>query len=76
MYKITTHENYLLVAIREDFGYSAIKAILHHETGLPEYAGMDDIWLIGPHHALVSLGDLETVVADFKSMCPGHATRQ
>ena len=76
MYKITTHENHLLVTIKEDFSYNAIKAILHHEAGLPEYAGMNDIWLVGQHHALISLGDLETVVADFVRMCPANATRQ
>ena len=76
MYKIHTFQNHLLVKFEEDFDCNAIKAIIHHETRMPEYERMNDIWLIEKHHALVSLGDLETLVQDFRCRCPRNAIRR
>ena len=37
---------------------------------------MNDIWWVGRHRALVTLGDLETMVADLRERCPRDATRK
>ena len=76
MYKIHTFENHLLVKFEDDFDYNAIRAVIHHETLLAEYERMDDIWLIGKYHALISLGDLESMVSEFRCRCPKSATRE
>lgn len=64
------------VTFEDDFTYSTIRTIIRHETLLPQYTRMDDVWLIGKHQALITLGDLETMVADFKCMCPRNASRK
>jgi hypothetical protein len=76
MYKITTHENHMLVKFNEDFTCSTIRTIIRHETLLPQYTRMNDIWLIGKYHALVTLDHLESMAADFKCLCPRNASRK
>jgi hypothetical protein len=76
MYTISRKEDHLLVQLDDDFNYYALKTIMRHETMLPDYAVMNDIWLIGRHHALLTLADLETVALDLLRMYPAHATRR
>lgn len=76
MYHISTSENYLLVKFEEDFDYYTIQTIIHHETMLAEYERMNDVWLIGKCHALITLDELESMATAFKCMCPRGATRE
>lgn len=76
MYKITQNSDHLLVEFQEDFDFFTIEAIIRDETRLAEYAGMNDIWLIGKHRSLLTLDELETMATDFKCMCPQDASRE
>jgi len=76
MYKIHELESHLRVELKDDFCFGTIRTIIHNVTSLPLYASMDDIWLIGKHHALISLGDIEELVADFRCQCSRSATRK
>ena len=76
MYKIHELESHLRVELKDNFCFGTIRTIMHNVTSLPQYASMDDIWLIGKHHALVSLGDIEPLVSDFRCLCPRSATRK
>jgi hypothetical protein len=76
VYKIEKKTDHLLVRFEEDFGYNAIRAIIHHVTMMQEYSRMDDIWLIGKHHADIRLNELELMVREFHCHCPRDATRK
>ena len=73
MYRIIKNDVYLLVQLLDDFNYAVLRTIIKHLTMLPEYARMNDIWLIGAHHALISFGDLETLTNDVNRMYPCNA---
>jgi hypothetical protein len=75
MYEIRKYDSHLRVEFKDDFDYSMVKTIIHHETMLKEYPDTNDIWLVGKHHADIRLGELETMVKDFHCRCPRGATR-
>ncbi|MEE9369782.1 MAG: hypothetical protein V3V05_13110 [Pontiella sp.] len=75
MYNICKLTDHLLVEFQDNFDYSTIKGIIHHETMMKEYPYTNDIWLIGSHHADIRLGELENMVKDFQCRCPIDATR-
>jgi uncharacterized protein YchJ len=70
MYTISTHESHIQVNFEADFTDQSLKAIIHHETTMPEYLRMNDIWLIGKHRSLIAMDDLESMASDFNCMCP------
>jgi hypothetical protein len=76
MYRICELESHLRVELKDDFCFGTIRTIIHNVTSLPLYTSMDDIWLIGKHHALISMGDIEELVADFRCVCSRSATRK
>jgi hypothetical protein len=76
MYTISIHKKHMVVKFEDNFGYEAIRAILHHQTRMPEYIRMHDIWLIGKHHSLISLGELLSIVDDFTCLCPTSVERK
>ncbi len=65
----------LLVQVNEEFDANTVRAIIHHETMLEEFPHTNDIWLIGKHHAHISLGELETLVRDYIHQWPDETTR-
>ena len=75
MYKIHKKPGHLLVEFTDNFTAGMIQAVMHHEASLPEFKRMNDIWLIGKHWGMVSLGDFEPVFADLASIYPKDATR-
>ena len=75
MYKIHKNPNHLLVEFEANFNYTVIQTVIHHLTAMKEYPHMDDIWLVGSHHADIRLGEVETMVRDFQCHCPRDATR-
>jgi hypothetical protein len=76
MYTISTYENHIQVNFEADFTNQSIKTIIHHETTMPEYSWMNDIWLIGKHRSLIAMDDLESMASDFNCMCPKGASRK
>ena len=76
MYKIHELESHLRVELEDDFCFGTIRTIIHNVTSLSLYTSMDDIWLIGKHHASISLGDIEELVDDFRCLCSRSATRK
>jgi hypothetical protein len=76
LYKIRERDDHLRVVLEDDFCHGTVKTIIHHVTSMPKYAEMNDLWLIGKHQALVSLGDIAPIVTDFKCLCPSNTTRQ
>ena len=76
MYKIETLANHMLVEFEDNFGYNAIRAVLQHQTQMPEYNRLHDIWMIGKHHSRVRLGELLSIVDDFTCLCPSNADRK
>jgi hypothetical protein len=76
MYKISTFKNHMLVEFEDNFDCNAIRAALHHQTRMPEYARMHDIWLIKKHHSRVRLGELLSIVDDFTCLCPNNAEKK
>lgn len=76
MYKIHTLEHHILVKFEADFTCQSIRAIIRHETAIPEYLRWNDIWMIGKHHSSISLPDFETMTAEFNCMCPRNAPRK
>jgi len=76
MYTISTNGNHIQVNFEADFTDQSLKAIIHHETTMPEYLRMNDIWLIGKHRSLIAMDDLESMASDFNCMCPQDASRK
>ena len=76
MYKIETLANHMLVEFEDNFGYNAIRAVLEHQTQMPEYTRMHDIWMIGKHPSRIHLGELLSIVDDFTCHCPSNADRK
>ncbi len=76
MYGIKNIGDYLLVDFQIDFDYAMLKAIIYHETSLEEYPRTNDIWLVGDRRAQLCLGDLESMVQDFRTRCTKPMTRK
>ena len=76
MYTISTYENHIRVNFEADFNGQFIKAIITHETRMPEYLRMNDIWMIGKHRSLITMDELESMASDFNCMCPENASRK
>jgi hypothetical protein len=70
MFMIKKDEACLLVELRGDFDYSTVKQILYNETMTAEFGRMNDIWMIGNHHARLRLGDIQLLVDDFTRLFP------
>jgi hypothetical protein len=75
MYLIQKKAEHLQVELLGDFDYPLIRTIIRHETMLKEYQHTNDIWLIEAHQADIRLGELETMVEEFKGQCPDEVTR-
>ena len=75
MYTISKSNGHLLLKFIDDFDFPVIKAAIHHETLLNDYADCNDIWLIGSCRAEICLGDIELMVSEFVCRCPGDAKR-
>ena len=73
MYKVTNNEDYLVVRFKANFTCNDLRIIIRHELLVPECAHMNDIWLIGKHHAQISMGELLSIIDDFKHLHPKHA---
>jgi hypothetical protein len=76
MYSISICENYLLVTFKADFDDNCVRVVIHHETQMPEYVRMNDIWLIDNHRALISMDEVDSLATEFRCMCPRNATRK
>jgi len=76
MYSIISHKDgYLLVEFVEDLDFSMIQTAIYQETMLREYAGTNDIWLIGNHRITIRLDDLDMLATEFQCRCPHDASR-
>ena len=75
MYNIAKNHDHLLVTLEDNFNFSIIQTIIHHLTGMKEYPDTNDIWMIGPHHADIRLGELETMAREFRCRCPKDSKR-
>ena len=75
MYRISRNEDYLMVKFIDDFDYPVIRAAMHHETMLREYADTNDIWIIGRYRADICLGEIDLMVREFACRCPRDARR-
>jgi len=75
MYSISHNAGYLLVEFVDDIDFFIIQTAIHQETMLREYAGTNDIWLIGHYRVAIRLDDLERLATEFQCRCPRNATR-
>jgi hypothetical protein len=55
-----------MVRFKENFSYHDLKLIIHHDLFVPEGTDLHNIWLIGKHHAQIRMGELLSIVDDFK----------
>jgi hypothetical protein len=76
MYKIGKNEKCLLVQFKGDFDYSTIKRIFNDELIMPDFNRQHDIWLIEHHQAQIRLGEIQTLVDDFRQLCPKNTTNK
>lgn len=73
-YQIYIKADHILVEFEADFDYHMLRDVMRIESQMPEAQYMNDIWLIGKHHALISLTDLESILADVRAMSPEGVT--
>jgi len=70
MYSIANNNDHLMVTVRSDLDYSMIKQIIYDELVMPEFRLLHDIWHVGKHRAQIRLGEIQTIVDDFRNLCP------
>ena len=75
MYNIEKNHDHLIVTFEDNVNSCMIQAIISHLTSMKDYPDTNDIWMIGPHHADIRLGELETMVQEFRCRCPNDAKR-
>ena len=68
--------DHILVKFEADFDHNVMREVMHKESLMPEALYMNDIWLIGKHHALITLADLEGILEDVRAMTPDNTTAQ
>ena len=75
MYDIARKDGYLMVKFIDDIEFATILAAIHHETMLGDYAGTNDIWLIGKSRVAIQLGEIDMLASEFQCRCPRDASR-
>jgi hypothetical protein len=64
------------VEFNKDVDFKTLRLVVREKIFHAEYAGMDDIWLIGKHRAYISLAELQAIVDDIMRLCPEKTQRR
>ncbi len=76
MYTFQKNSDHMLVKFENDFDCAELTKLIQLATADREYPDTNDIWLVGPHHAVMSMGDLISIMDSFCSCCPQNCNQR
>ena len=76
MYTFQRNKDHMLVKFENDFDRAELTSLIQLATADREYPATNDIWLVGPHHAVMSMGDLIGIMDSFCNCCPQNCSQR